>query len=98
MAKIQEIINYLFYPSKNKEQKNGWIILLPGSSGLKIFDDQHFYHRKAERLSNNNFDVILIDYKQYFKNSRDVSKPQKSTGEKLLGQLRKYYPKWIHLN
>ena len=56
---------------------------MPGSSGLKIFDDQHFYHRKAERLSNNNFDVILVDYKQYYKNSRDVSKPQKSTGEKI---------------
>lgn len=75
--------NYFFYNANEGVRKNEWILLLPGSSGLTIFEDSTFYNRKAEYLSQNGFDVLLCDYKAFYQASTSVSKPKGTTGEKI---------------
>ncbi|MFZ4575897.1 MAG: dienelactone hydrolase family protein [Phycisphaerales bacterium] len=43
------------------------VVLLPGASGLKIFDDTQHYHRTAARLNEAGYDTIIVDYKAYAK-------------------------------
>lgn len=74
---------YFLFPAENKDLKKGWVVLLPGSSGLKIFKDKSFYHRRADSLSKENYDVILIDYKAYFKASANPNKPTTTAGDKI---------------
>ena len=41
------------------------VVLLPGASGLKIFDDTQHYHRAAQELNAAGYDTIIVDYKTY---------------------------------
>lgn len=58
-----------------------WVVLLPGSSGLKVFDDEYHYHRAAESLANAGYDTVIVDYKQAYRASPDA--PPGETGEKI---------------
>ncbi len=75
--------SYLFFKSKQLDT-NKWIILLPGSSGLTIFKDDTFYLRQADSLQSRGFDVFLIDYKKFYKESSNPSKPKGITGDKIV--------------
>ncbi|MBS1738459.1 MAG: dienelactone hydrolase family protein [Bacteroidetes bacterium] len=75
--------NYYYYKPNSTNSTNKWIILLPGSSGLTIFNDKTFFNRQADTLSNWGYSVILIDYKSFYKSSRDKTKPNSSTGDKI---------------
>lgn len=75
--------NYFFYSSDSTKSNGKWIILLPGSSGLTIFDDKTFYNRQADSLRNFGYSVILIDYKAFYKLSQEKTKPSNSTGDKI---------------
>jgi dienelactone hydrolase len=74
---------YAFYKAKSNVSKHQWILLLPGSSGLTIFEDSTFYHRKAEYLNQIGFDIILLDYKAFYQNSTITDKPKGTIGEKI---------------
>ncbi|MFZ1748614.1 MAG: dienelactone hydrolase family protein [Saprospiraceae bacterium] len=76
--------DHYFYYESRQVNSNKWIVLLPGSSGLTIFDDQTFYHRQAETLQSRGFDVILIDYKKYYKENKSPLKPKGTTGDKIV--------------
>jgi len=75
--------NYYHYMPQESKSNDQWMILLPGSSGLTIFDDKHFYHRKAEAMKNLGFTVILLDYKALYKSINNESKPKGSAGDKI---------------
>ncbi|MBL7703129.1 MAG: dienelactone hydrolase family protein [Ferruginibacter sp.] len=74
---------YRFYKSKSEKATQGWILLLPGSSGFTIFDDSTFYDRKAAALNKSGYDVLLLDYKSFYRNSVSADKPKGTTGEKI---------------
>lgn len=72
-----------------------WAMLLPGASGLKIFDDDAHYTRAARRLAARGFDVLIVDYKRVYRALRDPGRPTGETGDKIawvarsvLGQAR----------
>lgn len=44
----------------------GWVVLLPGASGLRVFEDDGHYHRVAERLAAAGLDAIVVDYKRAY--------------------------------
>jgi dienelactone hydrolase len=75
--------NFTFYIAKSEVSKHEWILLLPGSSGLTIFEDSTFYNRKAEYLIHKGYDVLLLDYKAYYQASNSIDKPKGTTGEKI---------------
>ena len=58
-----------------------WAILLPGASGLKIFEDDGHYFRAADALNANGFDVLVIDYKRAYKAA--PNRPDVTTGKKI---------------
>lgn len=58
-----------------------WVILLPGASGLKIFDDDGHYFRAAQHLSEQGMTVLVIDYKRSYKQS--PVRPNVPTGQKI---------------
>jgi len=74
--------DYFHYKKTEKVEGNSWVILLPGSSGLKIFDDEQHYFNVAEKLNKEGFSVILVDYKPAYKASG--RKVKETTGEKIL--------------
>lgn len=78
--------SYIVFKAKVELNKHEWVLLLPGSSGLTIFEDSTFYKRKAEILTQKGYDVLLLDYKSFYKSS---IKPTKgSTGEKISWVVR----------
>lgn len=58
-----------------------WVVLLPGSSGLKIFEDERHYFRAAESLNAAGFDALIVDYKPAYKASKGA--PDGPTGAKI---------------
>lgn len=78
--------SYFLYKAKAELNKHEWILLLPGSSGLTIFEDSTFYNRKAEILTQKGYDVLLLDYKSFYKSSS--KQPKGSTGEKISWVVR----------
>lgn len=75
--------NYYFYKPDLGKSNNKWIILLPGSSGLKIFDDRTFYNRQADTLKSLGYSIILLDYKSFYKSSQEKTKAKGSLGDKI---------------
>lgn len=75
--------NYYHYMPEESKSNDQWMLLLPGSSGLTIFDDKHFYHRKAEAMKNLGFTVILLDYKALYKSINNKNKPKGTAGDKI---------------
>lgn len=71
-----------FYVQKPKVNNGKWVVLLPGTSGLKIFNDDKHYFDVASELNDRGFTVILVDYKPAYKVSG--RKVDESTGEKIL--------------
>ena len=47
--------------------RGAWVVLLPGASGLKIFDDPTHYFRAADALNAAGFDALLVDYKAAYR-------------------------------
>lgn len=64
-----------------QEKPHPWAVLLPGSSGLKIFEDDQHYFRAAEALNAAGFDALVVDYKPAYRAYSDA--PDVSTGEKI---------------
>ncbi len=58
-----------------------WAMLLPGASGLKVFDDDQHYFRVAAALNARGVDVLVVDYKRAYKASPD--RPNVPTGQKI---------------
>jgi dienelactone hydrolase len=58
-----------------------WALLLPGASGLRIFDDDGHYFRAAAALHAEGFDVLVVDYKAFYRASPD--RPDVETGDKI---------------
>ena len=59
----------------------GWVVLLPGASGLTIFEDSGHYFRAAERMTREGFDALVVDYKAAYHAAAD--RPDVETGEKI---------------
>jgi len=71
-----------FFISKSPDSPNSkWVVFLPGSSGLNIYDDSTHYFSLAKKLNKKNYSVMLIDYKKAYKASG--RKVKESTGEKI---------------
>lgn len=58
-----------------------FVVLLPGASGLKIFEDSEHYFRAAEALNHDGFDVIVVDYKAAYRAA--ARPPRLETGGKI---------------
>ncbi|WP_394759409.1 dienelactone hydrolase family protein [Flavobacterium sp.] len=81
--------SFYLYKANSDIKKNKWILLLPGSSGLKIFNDSTFYKNKAENLMKLGYDVILIDHKKTYNiYNNDELKAKRKTGEKISWVIR----------
>jgi dienelactone hydrolase len=61
--------------------RGAWAVLLPGASGLTIFDDKDHYFRAAAALNAEGFDVLVVDYKPAYKAAPDP--PKLPTGGKI---------------
>lgn len=59
----------------------GWVVMLPGSSGLVVLGDDKHYFEVGRRLGELGFDVLLVDYKAFYRASDD--RPDVATGEKI---------------
>lgn len=71
---------------QSKQESKGWLVMLPGSSGLTVFGDTTHYFNTAARLNKEGYHVLLIDYKAaYLTSGRKV---KERTGEKILWVLK----------
>jgi len=59
----------------------GWVVMLPGSSGLVVLGDDKHYFEVGRRLGELGFDVLLVDYKAFYRASDD--RPDVATVEKI---------------
>lgn len=59
----------------------GWVMLLPGSGGLKVLDDDRHYFAVAERLNAKGWSVLLVDYKPAFFAAGDGPKSAPTGGK-----------------
>lgn len=69
------------YAHRSPAHAGRWVLLLPGASGLKIFDDPGHYFRAAEAIAGSGFDVLVVDYKAAYR--RSSSRPNLPTGGKI---------------
>lgn len=74
-------------------QSRRWAILLPGASGLKVFDDEEHYFRAAGALNERGFNVLLIDYKRAYKAASP--RPDLPTGGKIAWVIEQAV-EWAH--
>lgn len=58
-----------------------WVVLLPGASGLTIFEDKNHYFRAAAELNAEGYDALVVDYKAAYKSA--LNPPRISTGGKI---------------
>jgi dienelactone hydrolase len=60
----QPAADYYFWrpASRSDDAARPWAILLPGTSGLSIFDDNEHYFRAALWLNSLGMDALVIDY------------------------------------
>ena len=70
-----------YYLQKAQRPSGQWAILLPGASGLTIFNDERHYIRAATALNERGIDVIVIDYKRAYRAATNA--PPGETGEKI---------------
>ena len=54
--------HYFWQPAKSDGVPRPWAVVLPGSSGLSIFDDHEHYFRAAIWLNERGVDALVIDY------------------------------------
>lgn len=54
--------HYFWRPASSDGAARPWAVLLPGSSGLSIFDDDEHYFRAAVWLNERGVDALVIDY------------------------------------
>jgi len=54
--------HYFWQPAKSDGAPRPWAVLLPGTSGLDIFDDHEHYFRAALWLNERGVDALVIDY------------------------------------
>ena len=59
----------------------GWVVILPGSSGLTVLDDERHYFDAADALNAQGWNVLLVDYKPAYRAAMDA--PGGDTGEKI---------------
>ncbi len=55
--------DYYYWREAATDRPAGWVVILPGSSGLTIFDDDRHYFDTANRYNDLGFDVLVVDYK-----------------------------------
>ena len=72
--------HFYWRPARGQEA-GALVVLLPGASGLKVFEDEGHYFRVAERLNAEGFDALVIDYKAAYHAS--VEPPGGDAGEKI---------------
>ncbi len=74
--------DYYHWREAATDRPAGWVVILPGSSGLTIFDDDSHYFDTANRYNDLGFDVLVVDYKPALRAS--ASTPEgASPGEKI---------------
>lgn len=73
--------HFLFRPTQAKSR--GWIVILPGTDGLKMtsLKDETHYERVAERLNRAGFDALLIDYRPAWREAPD--RPEGIAGDRI---------------
>lgn len=71
--------HFYFRPASNP--RGAWVVLLPGASGLTIFDDKDHYFRAATALNAEGFDALVVDYKPAYKAA--TNPPKMPTGGKI---------------
>lgn len=54
--------HYIWRPVRPDGVVRPWAVLLPGSSGLAIFDDDEHYFRAALWLNGQGLDALVVDY------------------------------------
>jgi len=54
--------HYFWQPAKSDSAPRPWAVVLPGTSGLDIFDDHEHYFRAAVWLNERGVDALVIDY------------------------------------
>lgn len=81
LGEINNPDQYFYFQPTNNSERTGWVMLLPGSSGLTIFKDEDHYFDVAHELNSIGFDVVLVDYKPAYRSSgRNV---KETRGEKI---------------
>lgn len=59
--------HYYWRPAATDGAPRPYVVLLPGSSGLKIFDDDRHYFRAAAWLNALGLDALVVDYQKAVK-------------------------------
>jgi len=62
-APAKDASDYYFWrPASEVGAERPWAVLLPGSSGMSIFDDDEHYFRAAAWLNERGVDALIVDY------------------------------------
>ena len=76
-----EPTDFYFWQPAVTDEPRGWILMLPGASGLTVLDDDRHYPETATVFNELGFDVLMVDYKPAFRASRNP--PESSSSEKI---------------
>lgn len=74
--------DYYHWSEAETDRPAGWVVILPGSSGLTVFDDDRHYFDTANRYNELGFDVLVVDYKPAVRASANAPESA-SPGEKI---------------
>ncbi len=85
LGQAQQTHPFYHFTGSASESK-GWLVLLPGSSGLEIFGDTTHYYSYASEFSSRGYDVLTLDYKGAYRAAE--RKVDETTGDKILWVLK----------
>lgn len=87
------MIDYFHWQSV--DDATGWVVILPGSSGLTVLNDEQHYFTAAEQLNAFGLNVLLVDYKPAYRAAMDA--PSGDTGEKIVWVTERAV-EWMKVN
>ncbi|MEQ9413576.1 MAG: hypothetical protein RIF39_07080, partial [Cyclobacteriaceae bacterium] len=87
IPKDASIQDYFFVSESKDIEESSWVVFLPGTSGLTIFNDSLHYVNWAKKLNQEGYNVVLVDYKKAYQASK--RKEDETTGEKINWVLKK---------
>ena len=75
------VAQHFYYQPSTTSTAAGFVLLLPGSGGLRILGDDHHYFEMAQKLNQAGYATLIIDYKSAYKSAK--RRVKESSGEKI---------------
>lgn len=69
IPKDAKMTDYFYFQGAGQMPSDNWVVFLPGTGGLKIFEDTQHYFNISKKLNDAGFSVLLVDYVAAYKAS-----------------------------